>query len=235
MALEHRTFSARLDCHYLVHAPAEIDESTLLVAALHGFGSNPEVMLRLTGALLGPRHVIAAIQAPSQFFVSRESKEVGYCWATHKHSEESVRLHHEMLLYVFDEAGREWAIPPQRRLLAGFSQPVGMNYRFAATHPGAVRGVIGICGGVPKNWEQGPYQKVTAALLHIARTEDEFYPPAITEHYAERLRLRADDVEFHMLEGAHRFPSKAGPIVDKWRARAFAQRLMSPAIGNSKT
>lgn len=222
MALEQRTFSARLDCHYLVHVPAEIDASTLLVATLHGFGSNPEVILRLTETLLGQRPVIAALQAPSQFFLARDAKEVGYCWATHKHSEESVRLHHEMLLYMFDHAAAEWAIPPERRLLVGFSQPVGMNYRFAATHPEAVRGVIGICGGVPKNWEAGPYKKVTAALLHIARAQDEFYPPAVTEHYAERLRLRADDVEFHMLEGGHRFPSKAGPIVKEWRARAFA-------------
>jgi predicted esterase len=96
-----------------------------------------------------------------------------------------------------------------------------MNYRFAATHPHAVRGVIGICGGVPKNWEEGPYQKVSAALLHIARKEDEFYAPAVTERYSDRLRLRADDVEFHMLEGGHRFPSKAGPIVEKWIGRVF--------------
>jgi predicted esterase len=220
-AVEHRTFSARLDCHYLLRAAAEADGSTLLVAALHGFGSNPEVMLRLTTALLGPRPVIAAVQAPSQFFLSPHAGEVGYCWATQKHSDESVRLHHEMLLHVLDEAGREYGIPPGRRLLVGFSQPVGMNYRFAATHPGAVRGVIGICGGVPKNWEGGPYHEVSAALLHIARTEDEFYSPAVTEKYADRLRLRAKDVEFHMMEGGHKFPSKAGPMVEKWIGRVF--------------
>jgi predicted esterase len=220
-AVERRTFSARLDCHYLLRPTAEVDGSTLLVAALHGFGSNPEVMLRLTEGLLGPRPVIAAIQAPSQFFLSQHASEVGYCWATQKHSDESVRLHHEMLLHVLDEAGRKYGIPPTRRLLAGFSQPVGMNYRFAATHPEAVRGVIGICGGVPKNWEDGPYRQVSAALLHIARSEDEFYPVAVTEKYAERLRLRAKDVEFHMMEGAHRFPSKAGPLVEKWIERVF--------------
>ena len=175
-SVERRTFSARLDCHYLLRPSAEVDESTLLVAALHGFGSNPEVMLRLTEGLLGPRPVIASVQAPSQFFLSQHASEVGYCWATQKHSDESVRLHHEMLLHVLDEAGRQYGIPPSRRLLVGFSQPVGMNYRFAATHPEAVRGVIGICGGVPKNWEDGPYRQVSAALLHIARSEDEFYP-----------------------------------------------------------
>jgi predicted esterase len=221
-AVEHRTFSARIDCHYLVHAPAEVNASTLLVAALHGFGGNPEAMLRLTEGLLGPRHVIAALQAPSQFFLAPNSNEVGYCWATHKHPDESVRLHHEMLLYVLDEVGRQYGVPARRRLLAGFSQPVGMNYRFAATHTDEVRAVIGICGGVPKNWEEGPYRNVPAALLHIARREDEFYPPAVTERYAERLRLRAQDVEFHMMEGAHRFPSQAGPIVERWMGRVFA-------------
>ena len=221
-AVEHRTFSARLDCHYLLHAPADVKPSTLLVATLHGFGQNPEIMLRLTERLLGPQRVIAALQAPSQFFLAQNSSEVGYCWATQKHSTESVRLHHDMLLYVLDEVGRQFAIPPKRRLLMGFSQPVGMNYRFAATHPQAARGVIGICGGVPKNWEDGSYQKVQAALLHIARSEDEFYPPKVTEHYADRLRLRADDVEYHLLEGGHRFPSSAGQIVEKWIARVFA-------------
>jgi predicted esterase len=222
-AVEDRTFSARIDCHYLLNAPPAADSSKVLVAALHGFGSNPEVMLRLTEHLLGPDYIIAAIQAPNQFFLSQNASEVGYCWATNKHSDSSVRLHHDMLLYVLDEVGRQYGIPVERRLLVGFSQPVGMNYRFAASHPGAVRGVIGICGGIPRNWEDGPYGKVSAALLHIARSEDEFYAPAVTEKYAERLRLRANDVEFHMLEGGHRFPSKAGSIVEPWIQRRFVE------------
>lgn len=215
----HCTFAARLECRYLLYVPEEPDPNPLLVVTLHGFGSNPEVMLRLTGPLIGAPHVIASVQAPSQFFTGAHRREVGYCWATHKHSDASVRLHHEMLLHVLNEAGRQCGIPAERRLLVGFSQPVGMNYRFAATYPKEVRGVIGICGGVPKNWEDGQYQKVSASLLHIARREDEFYPPQTTERYAERLRLRADDVEFHLLEGGHRFPSQAGPLVERWLAR----------------
>jgi hypothetical protein len=42
----HCTYTARLDCRYLLHAPEAIDDRTLLVAALHGFSANPEVMLR---------------------------------------------------------------------------------------------------------------------------------------------------------------------------------------------
>jgi len=215
----HCSFTARLDCNYLLHAPQSIDDRTLLVVTLHGFSSNPEVMLRLTGSMMGQQHVIAAIQGPSQFYLAQGSNDVGYGWATHKHPDSSVRLHHDMVLHVLNEAGREYGIPASRRLLTGFSQPVGMNYRFAATHPAEVCGVIGICGGVPRNWEEGPYQKVTAALLHIARREDEFYKPEVTERYPDRLRLRAPNVEFHMLEGGHRFPSKARPIVESWLGR----------------
>jgi len=217
--IRHCSFTARLDCRYLVHAPDAVDDRTVLVAALHGFSQNPEVMLRLTAAMMGPRHVIAAVQGPNQFYLAMGSNEVGYGWATHKHPDSSVRLHHDMLLHVLNEAGREYGIPVSHRILAGFSQPVGMNYRFAATHPGEIRGVIGICGGIPRNWEDGNYKPVTAAILHIARREDEFYKPEVTQGYAERLRLRAADVEFHMLDGGHRFPSKAKPIADAWLAR----------------
>jgi phospholipase/carboxylesterase len=221
--VRHCSFTSRLDCRYLAHAPQVVDDQTALVVTLHGFSANPEVMLRLTSVMLGPRHVIAAVEGPNQFYLSQGSSEVGYGWATHKHPESSVRLHHDMLLHVFNEAGREYGIPASRRILVGFSQPVGMNYRFAATHPEALRGVIGICGGIPRNWEEGPYKPVTAALLHIARREDEFYKPEITELYAERLRLRATDVEFHMLDGGHRIPSKARPIAEAW-----LQRLIAP-------
>jgi predicted esterase len=220
--VERCSFEARLECHYLLHTPAKLEERSLLVLTLHGYGSNPEVMLRLTKSMLGAGHVIASVQAPSQFFPSNTPDGVvGYCWGSPAHPQASVRLHHEMLLHVAREAGGRFGIGAERRLLVGFSQPVGMNYRFAATHPDEVRGVIGICGGMPKNWEEGEYSKVSAALMHIARREDEIFPPAVTGKYAGRLRLRADDVEFHLLDGGHKFPSKAGPIVESWIHRVF--------------
>ncbi len=219
---EQCSFAARLDCHYLLDAPAGIDSRTLLVAALHGYSSNAEVMLRLTRALLGPSAVIAAIEAPSQFYVEGgKDSRIGFSWGTRAHWGECVRLHHDIVRHVLDEAGRRTGIGRERRLLAGFSQPVGLNYRLAATHPQEVRGVIGICGGVPRDWEEDKYGSVSASLLHIARSEDEFYPRAASEEFPARLRGRAADVEFHMLDGGHRFPSKAGPIVGRWVERVF--------------
>jgi phospholipase/carboxylesterase len=214
-----RTFSARLDCHYLVSPPARIDEQTPLVVTLHGFGANPETMLTLTRRLFTTEPVIVSMQGPYSFFLDKTARDVGYGWITSRHPAESIRLHHDMLLHVLAETGREFGIPPGRTVLAGFSQPVSLNYRFAATHPATIGGVIAVCGGLPSDWETGKYNAVTAGILHIARREDEYYPPAATALYESRLRLRARSVEFHMLDGGHHMPSGARPIVDTWLDR----------------
>jgi predicted esterase len=215
----HCSFTARLDCHYLFTTPEQVDARTLLVVTLHGFGSNPEDMLRLTAALVGEGHVIASVEGPNQFYLPANSEAVGFGWATPRHPQSCVRLHHDMVSHVLNDAGRQCGIPPERRVLIGFSQPVSLNYRFAATCPDAVRGVIGLCGGLPKDWETGSYRPVKASLLHVARDADEHYPRDVTAAYEERLRRRASDVEFHLLEGGHRFPLKAAPIVKRWLER----------------
>ena len=217
-AIRHCSFSARLDCHYLVRVPDPLDREPALLVALHGFGQDAETMLRLTEPLVGTRAIIAAIQGPNQFFLNGKPGDVGYCWNTNRHMTSSVRLHHDMVQHVLNEAGREYGIPRERRVLAGFSQPVSLNYRFAATFPEAVRGVLGICGGLPGDWETAAYQPVKASVLHIARRDDEYYPPSVTELYPARLRLRVLDPEFHLIDGGHRVPSR-GNLVGDWLER----------------
>jgi predicted esterase len=218
-----QTFTARLGCHYLLLAPDVVDEHTPLVVALHGFGGTPEAMLQLSARLFANLAVIAAVQGPNQFFLGPAAREVGYGWTTNRRPAESIRLHHEMVLHVTAEAGRQFSIPPERRILVGFSQSVALNYRFAATHPDAFRGVAGICGGLPGDWEDGDYQRVNAAVLHIARSKDEYYPPDVTEHYPERLRRRTADVEFHLIDGKHQVPSDGSRILGPWLSRILPQ------------
>jgi phospholipase/carboxylesterase len=214
-----RTFSARLDCHYLLRAPDLVDARTPLVVTLHGFGQNPETMLHLTARLFDTSPVIAALQGPYQFFLGARNQEAGYGWITNRRPAESIRLHRDMVLHVLEEAGREFGIPPDRRLLAGFSQAVALNYRLAATCPDMVRGVMAICGGLPGDWDEGSYQTVSAAVVHIARRQDEYYPSSVTEHYGERLRRRAADVEFHLIDGGHQIPSDGIKLVGPWLER----------------
>jgi poly(3-hydroxybutyrate) depolymerase len=98
--------SVPLDCHYQLQRPSRIDERTPLVVTLHGFGGNPEIMLKMTDRLFEVRPVIAALQGPFQFFLSAAAREVGYGWITNRRPTESIRLH----LHVFEEAGTEFGI-----------------------------------------------------------------------------------------------------------------------------
>jgi predicted esterase len=222
---ERHTFSTKLECGYVLRVPERVDPGSVLVLALHGYGSNPQDMLRLTTGMVGERHIVASLQAPNQHYLNQAQLGVepviGYNWGVRDHWGSVVRLHHEMVREVLAALRGRFQIPAAQCMLVGFSQPVGLNYRFAGTWPDEVGGVVGICGGVPRDWEEGKYRTVTAALLHISRQEDEFYPTEKSSKFPERLRKHASDVEFHLLPGGHRFPSTARHIAQPWMERVF--------------
>src|SRR5271156_2541573 len=222
---EQHTFAARMECRYVLQVPDKLDSNSLLIITLHGYSSNPVDMLRLTTMLMGDHHIIASLQAPNQHYIAdglpNSQSVAGYNWGIGAHWESSVRLHHDMLLQTLASLRERFQMGPDRCLLLGFSQPVGLNYRFAGTHPGEVAGIIGLCGGVPRDWQEDKYQPVQAAILHISRDQDQFYPLDVASTFAGRLRRRASHVEAHLLPGPHRFPSKAGEIVQPWIEKVF--------------
>ncbi len=235
------TARVSLDIAYLLHVPPAVGERTLLVLTLHGFGSNPEVMLRLTVPAVGEDCIVASLRAPNQAYAlagpsdsgspaaaaGPTSDAVAYNWGTRRHPELNIKLHHDIVRAVAADLRARFLISsgfsmsPRRTVLMGFSQPVGLNYRFIGTYPQEAGGVIAICGGVPKDWAEDKYQPVTSPILHISRSEDEYFPADYVRGFPDRLRAHACDVEFHLLPGAHRFPSKAAPLIRAWRTRVF--------------
>ena len=207
----------------MLHVPRQVDLNTILALTLHGFGSDPETMLRLSTPLIGEDCVVASLRGPNQQYASGKPdfSQAAYNWGTRQHPELNIGLHHQIVRSVAAELRERFSIPAARTLLMGFSQPVGLNYRFIGTYPEQAGGVLAICGGVPKDWENHPYHTVHAPILHIARSEDEFFPEETARGFPDRLRHHARDVQFHMLPGPHRFPSKAAAIVEEWRARVF--------------
>jgi predicted esterase len=211
------------EADYLLHTPARVDPRTLVVLTMHGFGQNPEAMLKLTVPSVGEDCIVASIRAPNQDYLTGNptTNEVGYNWGTRKHPEANIRLHHDIVRAVSAQLWRQFGGEPSRTLLMGFSQPVGLNYRFIGTYPQEAGGVIALCGGVPKDWEEPKYGQVNAPILHISRSEDEFFPTSVVQGFPDRLKRHATDVEFHLLPGAHRFPSQARPLMRAWMNRVF--------------
>jgi predicted esterase len=217
------TLRVSLEIAYLLHIPASVNQQTLLVLTLHGYGSTPDAMLRLSVPAVGEDCIVASLRAPNQSYSSGNpaTEDVSYNWGTRKHPALNIELHHEIVRTAARELRARFSIDARRTVLMGFSQPVGLNYRFIGTYPAEAGGVIAICGGVPKDWEEDKYQPVAAPILHISRSEDEYFPTDVVRGFPDRLRAHAAGVEFHLLPGGHRFPSKAKPLVQAWRQRVF--------------
>lgn len=190
-----------------------------MALALHGYGQTAELIGAYARRLLGPAPAIAAIQGPHPHYLENlPSSKIGYNWGTSADWPRAISQHHRILLDVLAE------VPKVPVLLLGFSQPVGLNYRFLATHPGLVQGVIALCGGLPKEW--APAHLVDTPIFHIARSEDEFFPTATALDFETRLRHHAADVEFHLIPGQHRFPSDGRRLVTPWIQRIFHHHIV---------
>ncbi len=211
------TFELRRPARYLL---SEGESGRIRVAALHGYGMNAGEMLELCRQLLGPEPDIAALEAPNTFKLGRDPRSTacGYNWGTRETAGFHIDVHHEMVNGLLAQLG--WSAG--ETLLLGYSQAVGLNYRYLATQTGRVRAAAALCGGIPANWDQDGGGRLTTAILHIARTEDEFFPSGDVARFEERLRRRAGDVEFHLMPGRHRFPLTAATLVRGWVQRVFA-------------
>jgi phospholipase/carboxylesterase len=179
-----------------------------LLIVLHGYGGSKRQMLR-EAQLIAPRgFAIVSLQGPHQHLKDAREKggplRYGFGWLSNFHPEESIALHHNALLDLTASLIEEHLADPQRIFLLGFSQSCALNYRFAFTHTQRLRGVIGICGGLPGDWETSTIYKPTdAAVLHLHGTQDEFYPPERTNDYPQRLHTRARDVEVKAHNAGH--------------------------------
>lgn len=202
---EERTLKAEIKIYYDLHAAGP---SAPLLIALHGYGANKKQMMREAQQMTPEGFAVASLQGFHQHL--KEPKEAGgplrfgFGWLSNFHPEDSVRVHHQALLDLIQTLTDQNIADPSRVFLLGFSQTCALNYRFAFTHPEYLRGVIGICGGLPGDWETSEdYQRTNTSVFHLAGAKDEFYPPARVSDYAERLKLRAQDVELKSYDAAH--------------------------------
>jgi predicted esterase len=86
-----------------------------------------------------------------------------------------------------------------------------------------LHGVIGICGGIPGDWETSElYQPTTASVFHLSGERDEFYPPARTADYVSQLRRRAAEVEFKSYDAGHEIVQPMRDDIRSWLAEKAA-------------
>ena len=216
------SLAAEVKLYYDVYAPGA--EASPLLLALHGYGSNKGWMMREARQHAPEGFAVAALQGPHQHMKEPREKggplRYGFGWLTNFRPEESVALHHKAVLDLIETLVARGVALGDRIFLLGFSQSCALNYRFAFTHRERLRGVIGICGGIPGDWETNPaYGETRASVLYLSGTRDEFYTPERVAPYVEQLRQRARDVETRAYDAAHEFVPEMRGDVRAWLAQ----------------
>ena len=217
-----QTLQARINLYYdLQHAS---NSPAPLLIALHGYGAFKEQMMREAQQMAPDGFTIASLQGFHQHM--KEPRQPGgppryaFGWLTSYRSEESVAVHHQALIDLIDELASDGVADPSRVFLLGFSQSCALNYRFAFTHPERLRAVVGICGGIPGDWDTSTvYRQAPIDVFHLAGTEDEFYPPSRVADYEKQLGTRARSVASKSYPAAHEIVSEMRSDVKQWLAR----------------
>ena len=168
-----------------------------------------------------PDFAIASLQGFHQHIRQPKEKGMplrfGFGWLTNFRPEDSIAVHHRALLDLIDSLVDEDIADRERVFLLGFSQSCALNYRFAFTYPDRLRGVVGICGGLPGDWESSElYRPTNAAVFYLHGEQDEFYPPARVAGYAEQLKMRARDVRVKSYTAEHEIIQPMRDDVRDW-------------------
>ena len=214
-----RKLTAQINLYYDFVAPT-VKPAPLLIA-LHGYGAHKWHAMREAKLTAPEGFALAALQGPHQHL--REPKQpggplrYGFGWLSSYRPEESVAIHHQAVLNMIHSLVNEGVADQSRIFLLGFSQSCALNYRFAFTNPNILRGVIGICGGLPGDWETSDaYQQTVASVFHLAGKRDEYYGPSRVQDYDAQLRQRASDVEFRSYDAGHEITLSMRDDMQSW-------------------
>ncbi len=89
---------------------------------------------------------------------------------------------------MIDKLAGDKLIDHEQIFIYGFSQACALNFRFAFTYPEILRGVIGVCGGIPGDLDTNPtYKPFAAETFYLYGDDDEFYTQKQFRTFNEKL------------------------------------------------
>ena len=170
--------TAEIKLYYDLFIPDNIEKPAPLLIAVHGYGAHKRHMMREARAVADDNFVIAAIQAPHPHFRrTDDGYRVGYGWLSSERSEEYVWLHHRFVLDVIEKLAADGLIDREQVFIYGFSQACALDFRFALSNPKVLRGIIGVCGGIPGDFDTNEdyWPQMVGEVFYLYGDDDEFY------------------------------------------------------------
>lgn len=180
---------AKINLYYDLYLPERHSAPSPLLIAVHGYGAHKKYMMREARQVAPPGTIIAAIQAPHPHYRKTDNGyRIGFGWLSDHKPEEHIRLHHQFVLDVINSLADDGVINRERVFIYGFSQACALNFRFAFTYPEVLKGVVGVCGGIPGDLDTNPaYKPFPGETFYLFGDDDEFYTQDQLKSFDERL------------------------------------------------
>ncbi len=210
--------TAEIKLYYDLYIPENVDRPAPLLIAVHGYGAHKRYMMREARLVAPDNFVIAAIQAPHPHYrQTDDGYRIGFGWLSDHKPEEYVRVHHRFVLDVIDKLAAENTIDREQVFLYGFSQACALNFRFAFTHPDILRGVIGVCGGIPGDLDTNTaYKPFTAETFYLYGDDDEFYTQEQFAGFNDKLASLLPNYRSTHYAAKHEITSDMRSDIGKW-------------------
>ena len=210
-----------INLYYDLYVPERgTDRPAPLIIGLHGYEGNKESMMALAQRINQDDFIIASLQAPNGFFVqtgdNKAMPRIGFGWMMQYKAQETISLHHRMVLSIIEETASNYSIDHEAIFLMAFSQSVALNYRFTFTHPNLIRGIVAVCGGIPGDWDESKYHDSSTDVLIVAGETDDIYPAERSRSFKEMLARRAGTVDYRSFPVGHVFPRESLPLINEW-------------------
>jgi predicted esterase len=178
-------------------------------------------MMREAKAIAPDNFVIASLQGPHQHFRrTDDGYRIGFGWVTDHKPEEYVQLHHKFILDVIEKLASDDLIDREQIYLYGFSQACALNFRFALTYPDVLRGIVGVCGGIPSDLDSNPiYKPFSARTFYLYGDDDEFYPQEKFLEFDRRLKALVPNYESKHYAAKHEITDEMREDIRKFLVR----------------
>lgn len=211
---------AEIKLYYDLHMPAEHSGPHPLLIAVHGYGAHKRYMMREAKNIVPENFAIVSLQGPHQHFrKTADGYRIGFGWLTDHKPQESIALHHRFVLDVIDRLAAGGKVDRTRIYLYGFSQACALNFRFALTYPDVLRGIVGVCGGIPGDMDSNEgYKAFRAETFYLFGDDDEFYSQEQFMQFDQKLRDRLPNYRSKQYNSKHEITDEMRDDIRRWLA-----------------
>lgn len=210
--------TAEIKLYYDLYVPPDIQSPAPLLIAVHGYGAHKRYMMREARRIAPSGIVVASIQAPHPHYRrTDDGYRIGFGWLSDHKPEEHVQLHHKFVLDVIETLAERQLIDSDRVFMYGFSQACALNFRFGFTHAAILKGMVGVCGGIPGDLDTNSvYRPPEGDVLYLYGDDDEFYTQDQLKGFDERLALFLPHYRSKRYNAGHEITDEMRADISEW-------------------